>query len=442
MNAPALLPPFVVIAVTTGCFHTQRTDAEALRSLRQGELPAGVVLPEATDRTRLFSGVRIDPNSNVRLRRTDGSLTSWVSAGALHLSDDGLFVSARRPVSWSAIDSAIINELSEEDLLRLRLTAPPGAKVKSATSRYVELRPYGADVRGWLAEFVKACDEAKAPLPGRWTLSAKKTGLLPVMDGDELRAALDADLEITDGVRWMDLNGADVSNLDGPMTLLGIVMLPIALTAGRVPIGDRTPEDAVGVEPAEVTDSGRRILGRDDFTAPRVDLSRPLFAQLAVRRASLRWVMWMSTGSELTSFEQVAATVGGAARLRELFEVGVGASAWWRAPLAQGRRLPGLPLQPGPDARIPKLFAVFRALAHLELDAARRMAVPLGVDVAGAPDGTLQLRLRYGFRVRPLGAFSLSVHPLNAQYTALPEGTDPGGSRWSFPWSVEALADF
>ena len=122
-------------------------------------------------------------------------------------------------------------------------------------------------------------------------------------------------------------------------------------------------------------------------------------------------------------------------RLFDTFELGAFAQPHWPAPLSTGGLLPGDPLAPGPPAHKARWFALARAGVHLEVDARRRLALPLAVEAGPGPSSGMQARLRYGARLRPSKQHPLWVglHPFNPTYTR--------GEGWTFPSMLELLYD-
>jgi hypothetical protein len=410
-----------------GCFTTEAVGREPMQRLRGRVLTADTVLHEDPSREgRLFGGgVRLDAGSKVRLRRGDGSWTSWFGARHLLLSDDGLLVGVRA-VPWDEVAFVEATGVPEGRREALARSTPEGARLE-VTDLGVRLHPGPSGVKAWLHP---ALDDAAA-FDTRWKVHTRSAGPLPERDDAEMRAALQGPLRVPDGLRWADLDGAEVNNFHGGLTWLGIVGFIGTLGTGSFAAPLLMPSGAFGAPAAEVHPSGPRLLGDPAFPPPRVDGARPLFDDRTRRDARMRGLVSLGAGAHLAGLERAAITLAGGVRLRDVVELGFGVSTFWQAPRAVGYRLPGPPLSPGPSSRTPQVFALLQAGLHLEVDARRRLALPLAIAAGTSADGAGQLRFRYGARVRLARRLWVGVHPFNALYT-----TRWG---WGFPTSLELV---
>jgi hypothetical protein len=132
----------------------------------------------------------------------------------------------------------------------------------------------------------------------------------------------------------------------------------------------------------------------------------PLFDARARRRAKIRLVTAVDGGTDFSLINggTFGAYVG--MRLNEVFELG------------GGLRLIASPENPGltgsPVKTSPIAFG--RILGHFDVDSARRVALPIGVD-AGGGDARAYVRLVLGIRVRVWDTLSLGLYPFNPTFT-------------------------
>ncbi len=408
------------LAATSGCYSTRATSPEPLRTLR--------TKPPAED-AGLLDGLRLDPSSRLRLQRTDGTWTPWVKARHLHLSDDGLFVGVR-PVPWEDIATAEVLGASaglEEALFSL--PKPPGARV-DATARGILLQAGTRSLAAWLATLPES--------PGaQWRLRTRQRQPLPMVSDEELRASLGGALQVADGVRFADVSQVELNNFNGGITYLtllwafgtSVVGGPLWTVLGA-PAGARAPPTL------EVTKDAGRIFSAANVPPPRPEAPRPLFTDGAVRRSRVRLLAFAGAGAEPSlALTNATLRAGVGARFVDVFEVALLAQPQWPAPLSTGGLLPGDPLAPGAPAHEPQWFGGVRVGLHLEVDAPRRLALPLALEAGRGPHAQTLARFRFGVRLRPLEATNLwlGLHPFNPTRTR--------GTGWTFPTSLELMYD-
>jgi hypothetical protein len=117
-------------------------------------------------------------------------------------------------------------------------------------------------------------------------------------------------------------------------------------------------------------------------------------------------------------------------RLSEVTEIGA------------GLRLNASPEYPeDPNSRMRSSPIAFgRLVGHFDLDAARRVALPIGFD-AGGGDAKGYVRLVLGIRIRVFDTFSIGLYPLNPTFTyfsdARRERDDTGW--FGFPSTLEVV---
>jgi len=126
----------------------------------------------------------------------------------------------------------------------------------------------------------------------------------------------------------------------------------------------------------------------------------PLFDARARRRAKIRLVASVDGGTDFTLVNggTFGAYVG--MRLNEVFELGGGLRL---IASPENPEVAGSPVRASP-------IAFGRILAHFDVDSARRVALPIGVD-AGGGDARAHVRLVLGIRVRIVDTLSLGLYP-------------------------------
>lgn len=92
--------------VLTGCFHTRSVAGPDMRAIARGAKSV---------RTVEGPRVRVDPNSNVRFHRSDGTTTPWIKAGDLVVNDDGVMLAesyGRDGLRWGDVVYSEVNNTS------------------------------------------------------------------------------------------------------------------------------------------------------------------------------------------------------------------------------------------------------------------------------------------------------------------------------------------
>jgi hypothetical protein len=80
-------------------------------------------------------------------------------------------------------------------------------------------------------------------------------------------------------------------------------------------------------------------------------------------------------------------------------------------------------------------LAVARLQVHMDLDAARRVAIPFGFDVGL---NALHARLNFGVRVRVTRTLYLGINPFNPTWTEYKKNSSgQQARRWTFPTNLE-----
>ncbi|HEY3354947.1 MAG TPA: hypothetical protein VGQ83_16965, partial [Polyangia bacterium] len=288
--APARAALLAVLLAGAGCHYTiDHAPAGALGALRQGGRPGGLVLT-AADGGR----VRLDPSSRLRFRRTDGSVTRWVSARDLGVSAAGVHTESRVPLA--TFTRARVEALDATRLRALRAAAPPGAVVAAAGADAAEVTAPPGALGPWFDAFTRAIARWYVPAPraahfelvaracqapgapdcmpderaprcecaevraagasefiaaravlyvrdalggapfGRWRLVDARLGPLAPRTATDLLAAGGAGVAVPDGLAWGDVAGAEINNLSGGKSFLTLVGT-VALAAALAPLG-------------------------------------------------------------------------------------------------------------------------------------------------------------------------------------------------------------
>jgi hypothetical protein len=88
---------------------------------------------------------------------------------------------------------------------------------------------------------------------------------------------------------------------------------------------------------------------------------------------------------------------------------------------------------------VPYLAAFGRLGGDFAIDANRRVSLPLLFELASAGEPLLQLRFRFGVRLRLFGGAFVAVHPFNPHYT---EQRLADLRAWTFPSGFEIGSTF
>lgn len=402
------------------------------------------------------SPARLEPASMVRFRRRDGSLSRWFAARHLQVSADGVLVS----FEWEPINTvrrAWVSGMRPEDAALLEAVMPAEAELKRHGER-LELVPPPEGVHPWLRAFVAARVPPDSEFPETWQLSTR--GLLVSLPGEGLANAVANGVPRVDGLRWDDVSSIEVRNFDGIATFFTVVSAPLwvaaAVLIGRVGGGpivsavfDDRPSSSTWDNPANRTPGGDlvmdeviqqgNVLATGVERAPDIPSARPLFTPLAVRRSSWRPLVWLGGGLQFADARSAHLTAGVAARVSEVIELGFGITTWWPDVDGPGELRPGAPLVPGPPRWVPYYAGLARLGADFAVDADRRLSLPLLVELASAGDPFMQIRLRFGVRIRAMGNTFIALHPYNPSYT---EQRLPDLESWTFPSALEFGATF
>jgi hypothetical protein len=152
-----------------------------------------------------------------------------------------------------------------------------------------------------------------------------------------------------------------------------------------------------------------------------------IFGRHTRRRSSIRLIGLVEGGSDLllTDGGHVQALMG--MRILDVLELAAGAH------LMIHRGDP----QTQDQAHRASWIGVFRLNLHFDVDARRRVALPLGFDV-GVGQATFYARLNFGVRVRLTRQLSLGIYPFNPTYAEFKDTTlRRTNGWWSFPTTID-----
>jgi hypothetical protein len=154
----------------------------------------------------------------------------------------------------------------------------------------------------------------------------------------------------------------------------------------------------------------------------------PLFTAGLQRQARVLWHASLWGGGDLTDRVSGGAGVHVGMRLAHVFEVGFGARLL-------GHRT-DREVAAGFGTRT-DWMGLMRVGLHFDLDAARRVAIPLGLDV-GAGHAVPYVRMYVGLRVRLVSGLYLGIYPISPTYADLVDPEKRGASGWwTFPSELE-----
>jgi hypothetical protein len=428
----------LLLPVATACTSTSNVPGGGLGSIKHG-----VVTDHDGDE------VRIDPNSDVRFQRTDGSWTPWRHASSLWVSDDGVLVPYSADIG--ELDRVSVEGLSETDLAELRVAAGD-ANTLDDDGGAVTL---SGDLGGWLRRFV---ENRKTAPSGVWSFHSADGVWFDGVSGASLPSVIRSGLTAHDGLRYADMHAAEVKNLSGGKTLVAVVavsavavgLVAVAvLTKGKgIPdfplkagaeVGHIAARTAVHVAvrapgccygggsykaakpPKELPEHEDVSLGKPGYPLPSTTDSYRLFDGVDRRRAAARFGVAIDGGGVASRRDLWTGGAVGLVRLTDLFELGGGMRL-----LGRGNHLDRVWLG--------------RIGLHAELDARRRFALPLSLDFGAGTTVNFHARLNFGLRMRVVDEWWLGIYPVNPTYTSMKSPIEP--TRWSFPTTIETSFAF
>jgi len=209
-----------VSILATGCYATTEIPEAQIASIRS---------PLSAPK-KVGGDARLGPNTEIRARLADGSVTPWLPAGTLAVAGDGL-VSGRSFALSSATD-ATISRSAEGAAEMLTATAPPGGEVTPTDSG--ELRLHVTDPRvllPWVAAYATGASTMHQPIGwisfggarGRWT-----SEWLPGSRFVAVAPSSYTKLQVAEGIPWRNVAALEVHNLEPIRTTFAVVGAPVA----------------------------------------------------------------------------------------------------------------------------------------------------------------------------------------------------------------------
>lgn len=291
--------------------------------------------------------------------------------------------------------------------------------------------------QGWLA-----------PIDGRRLL-----GLLVMSSEDQQLAIAMPTLRLEDGLAWHEVRQAEVANVSGGRTLAAIVttvafsavLLPIAAAplggqlvgrpgAGAAALPGGGPAGDAGA--GEEAGSGGTLAGAVT-RRPAVPRGAFLFSGGARRRALARVVAATEVTTDWLQLDGFSVGALGAVRFWEMFEVGAAARCLlsFRAPEA-----PDQQAAPGDPRPLAQIIGLAHLGLNLDLDARRRVAIPLSIQAGAGGLVAHQVKLGIGVRVRATDFLYLGLTPFNPTKTGAPRA--PALHGWTFQSGLEVGGAF
>ncbi|MFI5301947.1 MAG: hypothetical protein ACHREM_27980 [Polyangiales bacterium] len=479
----ALVTSVAFGAGSAGCYSSTNVTVAELSRVRSGDHADGTVVYGEDG-----GPVKLDPNSELRFTRRDGSTTGWITVRDLSVNDDGVFL--LRDAGPSDLHSALVLGLTREEISDFERSRPEGADWFARGEDGIELQG-GAES---LAPWIYAIERVRHGVPGKWLFHCSPD-VGPFMSSDVLDAARKG-VRVVDGLRWDDIQSAEVQNLNQGETAIAVVAvtaiavgvvtivvaskgkinLPSGTFSGpsrvassvgrglprvpralprihphggvRIDIPDRVdsstsseptesstplPTEAPAVPVEDVSHEGVETygLGASWLEQPRLDGARPLFDGGARRQSIIRLVASLDTERDLSSTPRTHVGVAATMRLYNFFELG------------GGLRMLGASQAPDGTVVASALLPFLRIGMHAELDAHRRFAIPFAVDLGGGGDIGLYMKLVFGLRVRVTDQWSLGAYVFNPTLLMYKDGSTMGGAtQWSFPSGIETSFAF
>ncbi|MEP6654642.1 MAG: hypothetical protein ABJA82_14870 [Myxococcales bacterium] len=238
-------------------------------------------------------------------------------------------------------------------------------------------------------------------------------------------------------LHWTEVAGVEVNDLDVGLTIVGVaagatltmvaavteVVVVAALESVHIRVHEvgltRATVDALMSATGRHIDDDpmeRRLLAEEgDVALAEVMMSaRPLFSTEARRRDLLRASLAIDSGvvwEQGLPLTQVG--VMGSFRLLNILELGLGVGMADVGPPAGGRPPPAISLGTAPPVDRVRVTGRGRLGLHLDLDAARRVALFLGQEVGVSSGGWVDTRTIWGVRFRLSDRWELGLLPFN-----------------------------
>ncbi|MFH2009032.1 MAG: hypothetical protein ABI333_20750 [bacterium] len=372
----------------SGCFSTSNVPAQQLAKVQKAQRGKELILRDTNGQR-----VRVGPSSQLRFLRRDGAWTQWYRASGLRVSAAG--VCAHRdcdPQSngllWSDVTQAQVKNLS-------------GGKTYGVILATVIITAAAVAIIAGGARGLKLGGLGKAL--GRVGPGAVRGAARATRFGQRL--------------------ATDIA----PQVALRTV--PADVGPSPVPVDPETqPDQPPAEDPPSTTPPPAP--GATLQPTPRAEL---MFTKVARRRSRIRLIGGIEGGTDflLTDGGNAGAFIG--MRLADVVELGAGA----RMMVHRGAE------EAAAGQRHHTSWIGFgRFNLHFDLDAARRVALPLGVDLGGG-HASLYVRVNFGIRVRVARYVSLGLYPFNPTFAKFKdEALKRDNGWWSFPTNMDVAFAF
>jgi hypothetical protein len=429
----------MILPIATAC-----TSVNGVPGGAMGSIKSGIVRDHDGDE------VRIDPNSEIRFERTDGTWTVWRHASDLWVNDDGVLFPYFAKVG--DLDRLRVEGLTVVDLDELRVAAGDDNVIE-----YGGAAELTGDVGPVLTRFLASRTGASS---GTWAFRTRDGVWFDSVTGAALPRMMREGLVAYDGLRFADMRSAKVKNLNGGKTLVGVVAVSavavglaavIVLTKGKlVPKFPWKTVDAVAEAAARgVVHAAVRLPGRccgssggttytkppgpvaeieptsptgPAYPLPSTDDAHRLFDGIDRRRANIRFGAAIDFGTSLARHNSWSGNAVGLLRITDLFELGGGLGLI------------------GSGNHVDRVY-LGRVGLHAELDARRHFAVPFSIDLGGSSTVAFHARLNLGLRVRIIDGLSIGLYPFNPTYTRIKNPSECA-PHWAFASTVETSFTF
>ncbi|MDX2093041.1 MAG: hypothetical protein SFX73_34680 [Kofleriaceae bacterium] len=393
--------------------------------------------------------VRLGPRSYVRFQRADGSYTGGFEARDLAVSTTGVTNTGVR-VPLNAVMQIRVANLDPPLLAILRRAAPGDASMVRLADGTYELYGSSAQLVDWVSAFVLASGRSNkhdfVGGYGDWRfLSVRGWG--PAMEGYRISDVLEHGFLAPDGLRWDEIQAVEVAYVDGwsvgtsaigLLTFVGGGLASGALSAGMA-VGQNlasgaytTSSPSAAPAKAQGAGTGTEVRGEEppfgtrdpavgfaSTSATPPSDTRPMFGTWQRWRSVARPVLALESGGDVRHRDELGSNATLAVRALEALELGGGVRQLWRQHTSEAPR---------------RTYGGFLHLGMVfDLDARRRISLPLAYQLGGVGRAGLYMRFGAGVRVRLVSSLTLGIHPLNPVYT----GTSGRASSWSFPTTIE-----
>jgi hypothetical protein len=217
---PRFAAPLALVLATSlalgGCYSSTVISKAGLAPLHSGDQSEGAVVYTAKG-----EAVKLDPNSEIRFERVDGTFSPWLTVRDLYVSDDGVFV--LRDAAPSELHAATVTGLTPELIGAFEQLKPDYASLERTGTDAVWLHGDGTGLVGWM----KAIRESLGEVPGAWTFHL--TPDVGPFSGAALKEVEKEGVRVADGLRWDDIASADVKNLNHGTTAVAVVAVTAAV---------------------------------------------------------------------------------------------------------------------------------------------------------------------------------------------------------------------